>query len=439
MVGWPTSPRHGALPKERSDAKSSTSDTPGFIPAAPDDGAYLSASPVWPVAGCRACCLMIDRYGSSQIHVLWSDHYKYGIWADIEAQILQAQARAAVIPASWALQVEDRPAPSAAEVARATEQTHHEMVGFLLAWGVEHVHIGVTSSDIIDLEQTMRISSSASHLDHLVEDLCALLMSRARAGQGHRSVARTHGQDAQSCPANHLDIEHLSQLIRARHDLAYHTLRVVDNAKLRGPTGNYAPPAITPAIERDVLEHFGMMPAPSATQLAPRDVMVSWAQAVAAVARACHRIALQIRLDVQTGAGAAVLAPSGMGSSSMPHKTNPVQAEQACGLAGVVSALAHSLEPIALTWGHRDLTNSSVERVVLPQIVAYTEQVLNSTLSALKRTRPLPGDYHAPDSHSRMMLAQLQGVPYFEARSHRVSESPDLIQPVDWTSSLIRE
>ncbi len=370
--------------------------------------------------------------------MLWSDSYKYGVWADIEVRILAAQAEAGVVPADWVTQAEARPAPTAAAVGEAEVDHHHEMVAFLVAWGVPHVHIGVTSSDIIDLEQTIRIAASTRHLDHLMHSLIHALSVRAASQMGTRTLARTHGQVAEPCSAAHLDLEHAAQLTRARADLAHSAVRLMDHAKLRGPTGNYAPPAVTPAIEQSVLEALSMMPAPSATQIAPRDILVRWAESCAAVARACHRVAQQIRLDAQSGIGAVTLAPSGAGSSSMPHKNNPVEAEQVCGLAGVVSALAHSVEATALTWGHRDLSNSSIERVVIPQIAAYTEQVLLATKRALKRATPVPmSGGLVPDSNRQMMAAQLQGVPYFEARSWPASELPDWVAPVDWVTDLI--
>lgn len=371
------------------------------------------------------------------MQALWSDSYKYAMWAEIERLVLASQAAAGVIPAEWAAQAAVRPAPSPQQVADAERTHHHEMVGFLMAWGLPHVHIGVTSSDIIDLEQTTRMSLSSALLASLAAALASTLDTKASQWAGSPGVARTHGQAAEQCDAAHLLVEHSCQLTRARARFDAATCSLLEHAKLRGPTGNYAPPALTPQIERGVLDRLGMAPAPSATQLAPRDLVLAWAESCAALARACHRIALQIRLDSQTGINDVLLTQRGQGSSSMPHKNNPVEAEQVCGLAGLVATLANGLQPVTLTWGHRDLSNSSVERVTLPLLATLTEAVLTSTMSALGRVTPNHAS-GAPDSNRHMMSAQLQGVPYFEARSWPHTETPPA-PPVGWLPALLAQ
>lgn len=360
---------------------------------------------------------MNRRYCSAQMWRVWSDDHLYALWAEVEVRVLRAQAAAGVVPAVWVDRAEQEPAPDA-EVVAEYEQIHlHQMVAFLDAWGPRNVHIGVASSDVQDLALWTQLCEATDLIGEalwLADGALGRLVERAA---GMSTSARTHGQLAQVVDWGHLPVDHLLGLRRAWNRLMRAKTELCENAKLRGATGNYSAPAVTPGIEQAVLEGLGFTPTDSATQVAPRDVVVAWAQAVVGVALAARRVATQIRLDVQTGVHAATLEVRGEGSSSMPHKTNPAAAEQVCGLSSVVVALAGALDSTVALWGHRDLTNSSIERVTLPQIAAYTEHLLLALATAVDQVQPQhsPGAHH--DSAASLAAAQTRGLGYFAARA----------------------
>ena len=381
---------------------------------------------------------MIDRYCSPQMGLVWSPEHLFVLWAEVEVAVLSAQAQAGVIPAFWAQVAHQTEAPSVDEVREAERTHHHEMVAFLEAWGVPNVHLGVTSSDIQDLALLTQLEQANALVGEALRRLDGELRDLIARSEDLPTTARTHGQQAQAVRWAHLPTDHLVALRRAWARWVVASEDLSAHAKLRGPTGNYAPPALTPEIESAVLEGLGFAPTDRATQVTPRDLMMYWAHALSAVTVVAERIATQIRLDVQTGVGAAVLARHGDGSSSMPHKTNPADAEQVCGLARVVRALCGTLDVGVTGWGHRDLTNSSVERVVLPQVTAYAEHLLDALSGAVSRTMPLGTVPYTGDSAANLTAAMVNGLGYFSARA-AVNQGylGDLPTPVDWLDPLL--
>ena len=367
------------------------------------------------------------RYTPRRHRILWSDTYKYQLWSGIELEVLSAQAEAGAIPRDWYDQAKDSPPPSASEVYAALEIHQHEMAAFLSAWGLTHVHIGVTSSDIIDLEQASRICLATEYLQSTVLDLDRVLSTLA--DDQRLTTARTHGQAAASTATGHIWADCQHRIGRTMTEVARAADHLASNCKVRGPVGAYLPPVLTPQIEQTILDQIGCRATPVSTQVAPRDLLVGWSDAVGRLASALSNLALQIRLMAQTGIGEVVLADEGIGSSSMPHKTNPAPAEQICGLEQVVTGLCQAMRSTQTLWGHRDLSNSSIERVCLPQIAAYTDHMAETAANACRGLAVLANpDY--PTSNASMTAAQLRGDGYWSARLAVIDPLPPA--PPDW-------
>lgn len=353
------------------------------------------------------------RYANSD--VIWTDSNKYRVWAQIECEVLEAQAYSGMIPQQWADAAKAWAPPTVSQVN--SQKLHHEMLNFLAAWGPTYVHIGLTSSDVIDIEQTLRIRNSSKLTIAGSKDLRARVINVI--DRSMLSMARTHGQDAKMVAADHLWRSILDQVEIAEKDLVSAINGLVSNAKLRGPIGNYGP-AITPVVERRALQALRLEPTPDAvTQITSRIHLTKWADASRRLAAALYNLGVNTRIATHTTNRALVQVDRRVSSSAMPHKNNPSLAESACGLAKIVEGAALTLGQTQESWEFRDLSNSSIERVALPQICLYTQAAIDSLSKQwvnLELGPPTPNNWES-NSYLKATTLQLQGHGYWAART----------------------
>ena len=314
---------------------------------------------------------MIPRYTPAAMGRLWTDQRKYETWLRVETAAAEAMAAAGLIPAAAARDIRDRGAVDAARVEEIERATQHDVIAFTTAVA-EHVgpsarwlHFGMTSSDVIDTALALQMREAC---DLLLADLDALVEAvRLRADEHRRTpmIGRTHGVHAEPMTFGLKLALWYAELLRDRGRLRA-ARDAISVGKLSGAVGTYA--HLDPSIEQAVCERLGLAPAAVASQVIQRDRHAELLGALAITGASLETFALEIRGLQRTEIGevAEPFAKGQKGSSAMPHKRNPIGCEQITGLARLLRANAMAaLENIAL-WHERDISHSSVERVIVP-------------------------------------------------------------------------
>jgi adenylosuccinate lyase len=329
---------------------------------------------------------MISRYTRPEMGRIWSEAHKYELWSRVETLVLEAQARAGTVPADCVEPVRQAPPPSPEAVAAAEAVTDHDVIAFLSAWAdntspreaAAYVHFGMTSSDLLDTALAIQLTEATDLLVAQASTLVAVLRDHALAHAGTLRAGRTHGIHAEPDVWGHRVADFAFGMARCR-DRLLRAREAVAVGKLSGPVGTYS--NIDPAIETQVMAVLELRPACVASQVVLRDGIAEWTSALALTASVCEAVALEVRHGQRTEVR-ELAEPFGRGqkgSSSMPHKKNPIRSERICGLARVIRAqIVPVMEGIAL-WHERDISHSSVERVALPDAAIGTDYLLALT------------------------------------------------------------
>ena len=324
---------------------------------------------------------MIRRYTRPQMGELWSEEARLGRWLDVELGLVDVLAERGDVPLAAARRLRERARVDVARMQEIEDEVKHDVIAFVSAVTEtvgddgRFLHLGVTSSDVVDTALALQLRDAA---DLLVADLDGLRGAvRAQALRHRHTVmmGRTHGIHAEpitfglKCASWYAELgRDRRRLATAREEIAY--------GKLSGAVGTFA--NIAPDVEAAVCARLGLRPEPIATQVVPRDRHAAFFGCLAIVAGSCERIALEIRHLQRTEVG-EVAEPFGRGqkgSSAMPHKRNPVLSENVSGLARLVRGYAlAALENIAL-WHERDISHSSVERVIAPDATIVMDFML---------------------------------------------------------------
>lgn len=318
---------------------------------------------------------MDSRYTHHRLADLWSRHTTIGYWTCVEQATADAQAKLGLIPLEAARAINAAGPPSVAMVDAAEFRTHHDLAAFVEAFSnlveAAHrrwVHHGLTSSDIVDTANAIRISQATRIL---CGDAQKLTHELAALGQRHPvwRLGRTHGQ-----AADPVRFDWQMARLAAAVDRAANALEVGGvPMKLSGPVGSYA---YNPeGVEFTVAQDLGLDVCQHSSQVVPRDFYARWAFDVVQLACAVEAIATEIRIGAQDGIDELTeyFEPGQVGSSAMPHKHNPIRSERLCGLARVARAyLFPILETSGGLWSERDISNSSVERVALRDLACLT-------------------------------------------------------------------
>ena len=315
---------------------------------------------------------MIPRYALAPMADLFSDEARYATWLEVELLAVDAQAQLGVVPATAAAAIRARSGFDVAAIEERERTTEHDVAAFVDvvqarvglpdgAW----VHHGLTSSDVVDTALSVTLVRACDLLLTAVDELEVAIAVRAREHRGTPMVGRTHGVHAEPTTFGAKLALWALQVRRDRVRVA-RARAAIAVGKLSGAVGTYS--QIDPRVEAYVCDHLGLAPVP-ATQVIARDRHAELLYACASLGAGIEACALEIRLLQQTELSEVqepFRAGAQKGSSAMPHKRNPVKCEQLCGLARVLRAnVVPALEDVAL-WHERDISHSSVERVVLP-------------------------------------------------------------------------
>ena len=314
---------------------------------------------------------MIPRYSRPEMAAIWEPENKFRIWLEIEAHACDAQAELGVIPKEAAKAVRDKGAFEVARIDEIEGETKHDVIAFLTNLA-EHVgpearfvHQGMTSSDVLDTCLAVQLTEAT---DILLADLDAVLAALKRRAFEHKEtpcIGRSHGIHAEPTTFGLKLAGFYAEFERGRQRLTAARAEIATCA-ISGAVGTFA--TIDPAVEAHVAKKLGLAIEPVSTQVIPRDRHAMFFAKLGVVAGSVERLATEIRHLQRTEVGEAeeYFAAGQKGSSAMPHKRNPVLSENLCGLARLVrGAVVPALENATL-WHERDISHSSVERVMAP-------------------------------------------------------------------------
>ncbi len=345
---------------------------------------------------------MIARYSRPEMAAIWTDEAKLQRWLDVELAVCRAWARRGVIPADDLAQIESKAAFSVERTLEIEKTTNHDVVAFLtnvnenIGPASRWIHYGMTSSDVLDTGLALAMVHSGRIILEGQQALTQALKARALEHRDTLCVGRTHGVHAEPTTFGlrlagfAMESKRNEERIRAAH-------AQIAVGKLSGAVGTYA--MLEPGVEAEVMDELGLTVEPIATQVTPRDRHAEVMTALAIAASGLERLAVEIRHLQRTEVREAeeAFGAGQKGSSAMPHKRNPITAERITGLARVIRANSlPAMEDVAL-WHERDISHSSVERVILPDSYTLMDYLLATS------TRLVEGLVIRPDRMQQVL------------------------------------
>jgi adenylosuccinate lyase len=333
---------------------------------------------------------MIPRYTRPEMGAIWSDENKFQKWLDVEIATAEAEAEAGLIPKSAARVIRRKGRVDVKRILEIEKEVKHDVIAFTtnvaehVGREARYLHFGLTSNDVVDTAQGLLIKDASRLLLQDLDRLAAVLKKRAHEFKHTPMVGRTHGIHAEPITFGVKIATWYAECLRNRERLAYaaEQMRV---GKTSGAVGIYS--HLGPSIEKNILAKLGLKPSPAESQVIQRDRHAFYVSTLAVIAASLEKIALEVRGLQRTEVREAeeFFSAKQKGSSAMPHKRNPVLAEQICGLARVVRANAQAaFENVAL-WHERDISHSSVERVILPDSTILVDYMLNKTANLVEK------------------------------------------------------
>ena len=320
---------------------------------------------------------MIRRYSRELMRRIWDEENKFRIWLQIE--ILACEARK--IPAKDLAAIKRRAKFSVDRIRKIEKTTNHDVIAFLtniaehVGPASRHIHEGLTSSDVVDTALAVQMTQAADILIEDIRKLRAVVAAKAKKYKRVPMIGRTHGVHAEPITFGLKMALMYDEFSRAQERLQ-RTRDTVAVGKISGAVGTYA--HMTPQVEAYVCRKLGLIPGKISTQIVQRDRHAEYMAAIALVGCSIDRWALEFRNLQRTEVLEAeeFFAEGQKGSSAMPHKRNPITCERLCGLARVLRGNAMAaMENVAL-WHERDISHSSVERIILPDSTILLDYML---------------------------------------------------------------
>jgi len=314
---------------------------------------------------------MIPRYTLPEMAALWSEESKFSCWLRVELAACEAWNRLGVIPAATLKRIRSKAAFKISRILKIEQRTRHDLVAFVTAVGeslgadAKYIHYGLTSSDVIDTANALLLREAGKLIVARLDDLRRIIRRQARKYRNLPQIGRTHGIHAEPTTLGlkfALWYDELGRDLRRLHQ----AIETISVGKISGAVGTYG--NLDPRVESIVCRKLHLKPAPISTQINSRDRYAEFLWALAITAATLEKIALELRHLQRTEVREAEegFAKGQTGSSAMPHKKNPISAENVCGLARIIRAnLMVALENVPL-WHERDISHSSAERIILP-------------------------------------------------------------------------
>jgi adenylosuccinate lyase len=337
---------------------------------------------------------MIERYSRPEMKRVWSDENKFNKWLDVEIAVCDAWAEQGAIPRNAIVKIKLAKC-NLKRMEEILEETRHDMTAFLgavaesLGEESRFLHLGLTSSDVMDTATSLQMVEAINIVMQDVKDLTAVLAQRAIEHKYTVMTGRTHGVHAEPTTFGLKLALWVEEMRRNLHRLA-EARKVISVGKISGAVGTYA--TVPPQVELRACYKLGLEPAPISNQVLQRDRHAQFITTLAIIAGSLEKFATEIR-GLQKTEVREVEEPFGegqTGSSAMPHKRNPELTERICGLARLIRGFAvTSLENIAL-WHERDISHSSNERIVLPDACLALDYILSLFTAVMKKLQVYP-------------------------------------------------
>jgi len=332
---------------------------------------------------------LIERYSTPDMDRIWSSENRYRTWLQVELAVCQAWTEEGRIPPEANEAIRSKASFDEKRIHEIEAEVHHDVIAFVTAVaetvGPEgrFIHLGMTSSDIIDTAASLLLSDALDAILTDLEKLMKVVFKKANKYRYLQCIGRTHGVHAEPTTLGLKMLNWYDQLCRDRKRLlaAKSAVRV---GKISGAVGTYA--HCPPHIEHRVCEILGLKPAPISTQIIQRDIHAEVLTSLAILGGTVERIALEIRHLQRTEVleAAEPFSSRQKGSSAMPHKRNPVLSERLCGMARILRGFAGvAMENIAL-WHERDISHSSTERIIWPDSFHLAQFMVRSLLSLIR-------------------------------------------------------
>ncbi|MEO1295919.1 MAG: adenylosuccinate lyase [Cyanobacteria bacterium J06636_16] len=314
---------------------------------------------------------MIERYTLPEMGELWSDRFKYKTWLQVEIAVCEAQAELGRIPPEAVEEIKAKADFDPQRILEIEAEVRHDVIAFLtnvneyVGDAGRYIHLGMTSSDMLDTALSLQMVESLKVIMTHVENLIQALRYKAQEHRDTVMIGRSHGIHAEPITFGFKLAGWLAEMLRHRDRLT-HLSDKIAVGQISGAVGTYA--NIDPKVEALTCQKLGLRPDTASTQVISRDIHAEFLNALALLAASIERFAVEIRnlqrtdvLEVEE-----FFAKGQKGSSAMPHKRNPIKSERLTGCARILRSNAMAaLENVAL-WHERDISHSSVERVILP-------------------------------------------------------------------------
>ncbi len=343
---------------------------------------------------------MIDRYTRPALGKIWTEENKYRCWLQVESAASAVLAEDGVIPAAAADAIATKSSFSVERIQAIEAEVRHDVIAFTTAvseslkeqgFDAESrwLHYGLTSNDVVDTAQALQVKEASAILRKGIEALLTVLKRRAVEFQHTPTIGRTHGIHAEPTTFGLKFLNWYAETERnlIRFDAAAEDMRV---GKLSGAVGTFG--HLKPAHEERICARLGLKPAPVATQVIQRDRHAAYISTLALIGSTLDKIAIEIRHLQRTEVREAqeYFSEKQKGSSAMPHKKNPITSEQISGLARVLRGNAQAAFENVPLWHERDISHSSVERVIFPDSTILVDYLLAKTTDLLDRLLVYP-------------------------------------------------
>jgi adenylosuccinate lyase len=338
---------------------------------------------------------MIDRYSRPEMARLWSLENKFRVWLEVEVAVCEAWHGMGRIPSEDMQTIRDKADINVERILEIEERTRHDVIAFLssveeiVGPSARFIHLGCTSSDIVDTANGVLLMRAGKMILVGIDRLLGVLKDMSYAHKERLCMGRTHGIHAEPTSFGLKMAGFYAEFSRHRERFA-RAVETISVGKISGAVGTYA--YVNPEVERVTCEILGLTPDPVSTQIVQRDRHAEYFTALGLLGGGIERICVELRhlqrtevLEVEEGFGKGQ-----KGSSAMPHKKNPISAENLAGLSRLLrtNALA-SMENMAL-WHERDISHSSVERVIMPDCTILADYMLARLANLLANLRIIP-------------------------------------------------
>jgi adenylosuccinate lyase len=343
---------------------------------------------------------LIDRYTLPEMGRIWTEENKYHCWLQVESAASTILAEDGVIPVEAAQAIESRASFDVARIQAIEAEVKHDVIAFttavaesLKAQGLDAesrwLHYGLTSNDVVDTAQALQVKEASGLIRAALTAFLQVLKRRAMEFKHAPTIGRTHGIHAEPTTFGLKILNWYAEMQRnlIRFDAAAEDMRV---GKLSGAVGTFG--HLKPEHEERICERLGLKPAPVATQVIQRDRHAAYISVLALIGSTLDKIAVEIRHLQRTEVREAqeYFSEKQKGSSSMPHKKNPITSEQISGLARVLRSNAQAAFENIPLWHERDISHSSVERVIFPDSTILAHYLLTKATSLIDKLLVYP-------------------------------------------------